>query len=53
MTINDLKLATNQEQVSEKDLEGIVAWVFKSEKQIDSEVFNKRIENSGYYPIAF
>ena len=52
MTVNDLKLVTKEEGVSEKELEGIVKWVFRGEKQIDTEVFNKRIENIGYYPVA-
>ncbi len=52
MTVNDLKLGTKEEGVTDKDLEGIVKWVFKGEKQIDSEIFNKRIENIGYYPVA-
>jgi hypothetical protein len=51
MTLNDLKLGTKEEGLSEKDLEGIVKWVFRGEKQIDSEVFNRRIENVGYYPV--
>ncbi len=50
--MNDLKLGTKEEGVSEKDLEGIVKWVFRGEKQIDSEVFNRRIESVGYYPVS-
>lgn len=50
LTLNDLKLAANQEQVPIKDVDGLIGWIFQSEKTVDGETFSKRIESCGYYP---